>query len=118
MVHDWITCNGVQPLEIESYMPVVLDLQDYAMAIGKVATIELIKIRMKRQAERIRMKKTTPNLMELPTVEEDTDGLRDSMEVKRTPVAVANLLSQQKNDKQALYQPPKIFNITAATAAF
>jgi hypothetical protein len=57
--HDWITCNGIQKLEIQSYMPVVLDLQDYAMAIGKVATIELIKIRMKKQAERIRLKKAT-----------------------------------------------------------
>jgi serine/threonine protein kinase len=55
--HDWITCNGVQPLEIQSYMPVVLDLHDYALAIGKVATIELIKIRMKKHANRIRLKK-------------------------------------------------------------
>lgn len=70
--HDWITCNGVQPLEIQSYMPVVLDLNDMAMAIGKVATIELIKIRMKKQAERIRLKKsTTNNQTGLQTVEED-----------------------------------------------
>jgi uncharacterized secreted protein with C-terminal beta-propeller domain len=53
-------------------MPVVLDLHDMAMAIGKVATIELIKIRMKKQAERIRLKKSTTNNMSgLQTVEED-----------------------------------------------
>lgn len=53
-------------------MPVVLDLHDMAMAIGKVATIELIKIRMKKQAERIRLKKSTNNnLSGLQTVEED-----------------------------------------------
>lgn len=69
VTHDWITCNGVQPLDIQSYMPVVLDLNDIGMAVGKVATIELIKIRMKKTAERIRLKKSTN--LGLPTVDED-----------------------------------------------
>lgn len=61
-MHDWITCNGVQPLPIKNHKPVVLEKDDYVHAIGKVATIELIKIRMRKNVERIRLKKSTNNL--------------------------------------------------------
>ena len=47
--HDWVTCNGIKPMQIKLYKPLVLNTVDFEQAISKVSTIELISIRMKRK---------------------------------------------------------------------
>ena len=51
--HDWVTCNGVQPLAIKHYPPIVIQKQDTRSAISQVATIELIKLHIEEKVKRL-----------------------------------------------------------------
>ena len=55
--HQWVTCNGLQPMQFKLYPKVTIVESDTAKAIGKVSTIELIRIRMKNKVKELRERK-------------------------------------------------------------
>ncbi len=47
--HDWVTANGIQPLNIKSYLPVTIEPEDKDRAIGKINVLQLIKVKIKQR---------------------------------------------------------------------
>lgn len=47
--HPWVTCNGLQPMQVKLYPKVSIHESDTIKAIGMVQTIELIRVRMKNK---------------------------------------------------------------------
>lgn len=49
MDHDWITCNGVQPMPRHFYPSINVRPEDTQEAIKKVEIVEIIKIRIRQR---------------------------------------------------------------------
>ena len=52
--HDWVTCNGIQPLPILHYPSIELNQVERNRAISKVQMIAMIRMRIREKAEKKR----------------------------------------------------------------
>lgn len=60
--HDWVSCNGIQPLQIHFYPTITLNPSDATLAIQRVLIIAKIRLRFKAKVKEQKQKRLTLNL--------------------------------------------------------